>query len=168
MAATDLGKVGIVTKGAWSSSATYEVLDAVYYNGETYIAKQSVPANTLPTNTTYWQPALTATVQVGTISNPKSIYSGSIKKTGHVVELFAEIYPINTLDDEDTIGTLSDDFKPAYRRNMAFPVLNANGSDVAGHVQVRVGADGNIVLKKMPDMIAAGNGFLAISIIWIK
>lgn len=53
--ATDLGKVGIVMKGTWSNSATYEVLDAVSYSGATYIAKQNVPANTLPTNTTYWQ-----------------------------------------------------------------------------------------------------------------
>lgn len=56
MAATDLGKVGIVMKGTWSSSAAYEVLDAVSYNSGLYIAKQAVPANTLPTNTTYWQP----------------------------------------------------------------------------------------------------------------
>lgn len=56
--ATDLGKVGIVMKGTWSSSATYEVLDAVSYNGSLYIAKQAVPANTTPTNTTYWQTAL--------------------------------------------------------------------------------------------------------------
>ena len=56
--ATDIGKVGIVMKGAWNSSATYEVLDAVSYNNGTYIAKQDVPANTAPTNTTYWQVAL--------------------------------------------------------------------------------------------------------------
>lgn len=56
--ATDLGKVGIVMKGAWNSSATYEALDAVNYNGGTYIAKQAVPANTAPTNVTYWQIAL--------------------------------------------------------------------------------------------------------------
>lgn len=56
--ATDLGKVGIVMKGDWSSSATYEVLDAVSYNGGLYIAKQDVSANTAPTNTTYWQAAV--------------------------------------------------------------------------------------------------------------
>jgi hypothetical protein len=56
--ATDLGKVGIVMKGTWSNSTPYEVLDAVYYGDATYIAKQDVPANTLPTNTTYWQQAL--------------------------------------------------------------------------------------------------------------
>lgn len=56
--ATNVGRVGIVMKGAWSSSATYEVLDAVSYNNGLYIAKQAVPANTLPTNTTYWQKAI--------------------------------------------------------------------------------------------------------------
>lgn len=54
----DLGKVGIVTKGAYNPANTYETLDAVYYLGETYLAKQNVPANTAPTNTTYWQKAL--------------------------------------------------------------------------------------------------------------
>ena len=56
--ATDLGKVGMVTKGTWSNSTTYEVLDTVTYNGTLYVAKQAVPAGTLPTNTTYWQNAV--------------------------------------------------------------------------------------------------------------
>lgn len=56
--ATDLGKVGMRARGDWSSSATYEVMDVVSYNRGLYIAKQAVPANTLPTNTTYWQVAL--------------------------------------------------------------------------------------------------------------
>lgn len=67
--ATLIGKVGIVMKGNWSSSATYETLDAVYYNSNTYIAKQAVPANTLPTNTTYWQIALASPIQQPTIIN---------------------------------------------------------------------------------------------------
>ena len=56
--ATDLGKVGIVLKGAWSNTAAYEVLDAVSYSNGLYIAKQAVPAGTLPTNTNYWQVAV--------------------------------------------------------------------------------------------------------------
>ena len=56
--ATDLGKVGMRMRGDWSSSATYEVLDAVSYSGGLYVAKQAVPANTAPTNTTYWQAAI--------------------------------------------------------------------------------------------------------------
>ena len=77
MAATDLGKVGIVMKGAWSSSATYEELDAVYYNSNTYIAKQAVPANTDPTNTTYWQIALDSQVKPTIISETHEFTSSS-------------------------------------------------------------------------------------------
>ena len=53
--ATDLGKVGMRMRGTWDSSTAYEVLDAVSYTTGLYIAKQAVPAGTLPTNTTYWQ-----------------------------------------------------------------------------------------------------------------
>lgn len=67
--ATDLGKVGIVLKGSWNSAATYEVLDAVQYTNGLYIAKQAVPANTLPTNTTYWQLAT---------KTPKAKYSALV------------------------------------------------------------------------------------------
>lgn len=62
--ATDLGKVGIVLKGDYNSASAYEVLDAVTYNGGTYIAKQAVPANTPPTNTTYWQVGLNQRGQI--------------------------------------------------------------------------------------------------------
>lgn len=56
--ATDLGKVGMVMKGTWSNSATYEIMDVVGYNNGLYVAKTAVPAGTLPTNTTYWQMAI--------------------------------------------------------------------------------------------------------------
>ena len=62
--ATLVGKVGMVMKGNWSSSATYEVLDTVSYNGGLYTAKQNVPANTAPTNTTYWQAAASLKIKV--------------------------------------------------------------------------------------------------------
>lgn len=57
--ATDLGKVGMVTKGAWSNTTAYEALDVVTYNNGLYISKQDVPAGTLPTNTNFWQVAIT-------------------------------------------------------------------------------------------------------------
>lgn len=75
--ATLVGKVGIVMKGAWSSSTAYEVLDAVSYNNGLYIAKQAVPANTVPTNTTYWQLALSTGLRVemveGTLSDSQNV-----------------------------------------------------------------------------------------------
>lgn len=49
------GRVLIIPKGAWNTTDTYSMLDLVSYNGSSYVAKTSVPANTLPTNTSYWQ-----------------------------------------------------------------------------------------------------------------
>lgn len=77
MAATLVGKAGIVLKGAYSSASTYEIMDAVSYNNGLYIAKQAVPANTPPTNTTYWQAALDANVLIPNGYNHNGIYRGS-------------------------------------------------------------------------------------------
>lgn len=54
MATTILGKVACTPKGAWSSGASYEVLDIVSNAGSSYIAKQSVPAGTALSDTDYW------------------------------------------------------------------------------------------------------------------
>jgi hypothetical protein len=51
----DLGKIIPRIKGNYSSSTTYDVLDVVYYNGSSYICKQSGTRAKTPTNTTYWQ-----------------------------------------------------------------------------------------------------------------
>ena len=37
----DLGKIYPVYKGEWTSNTQYEVLDIVYHNGSSYIAKQN-------------------------------------------------------------------------------------------------------------------------------
>lgn len=74
MAATDLGKVGIVMKDEWDSTVPYEALDAVKYLGDLYIAKIDTPANTLPTNTDYWTLALTSTK--GTLGCEPGTFTG--------------------------------------------------------------------------------------------
>lgn len=113
--ATDLGKVGMRMRGDWSSSATYEVLDTVGYNGATYIAKQAVPANTLPTNTTYWQAAINnatvaETVDLSTIG---ATTTGSliIRKSGNVVSIF--FYTINASAVETLSAAIPEAFRPA-------------------------------------------------------
>lgn len=81
--ATDLGKVGIRMRGNWSNSATYEVLDAVTYNNALYIAKYSVPAGTLPTNTTYWQIAVMESLNPVAINISESVtVSSGLQYTG--------------------------------------------------------------------------------------
>lgn len=54
MALTNLGKVCITPKGAWSGSTAYEILDVVSSAGASYLAKTAVPAGTALSNTTYW------------------------------------------------------------------------------------------------------------------
>lgn len=52
----DLGKIIPRVKGNYSSSQQYEMLDIVYYQGSSYIAKSASKfSNKVPTNTTYWQ-----------------------------------------------------------------------------------------------------------------
>lgn len=53
MPTTNLGKVTIVSKGAYSASVTYEKLDVATYNGSSYIALKTTKGNA-PTNTSYW------------------------------------------------------------------------------------------------------------------
>ena len=52
--------------GAWNNTKTYEPLTIVEYGNSSYTSKKSVPAGTLPTNTSYW--ALTGNYN-GQISN---------------------------------------------------------------------------------------------------
>lgn len=87
--ATDLGKVGMRARGDWSSSVTYEVMDAVSYNNGLYIAKQNVPENTAPPNTTYWQVAFSneysgfdASVDLSPYSSASNQYT--IPKDGYI------------------------------------------------------------------------------------
>ena len=79
--ATLIGRVGIVDKGTWNSGSTYDTLDTITYNNSIYIAKQSTPAGTLPTNTTYWQLAMdSSSLQPKTMSSPVTI-GGESKTT---------------------------------------------------------------------------------------
>jgi hypothetical protein len=55
MSEIKIGRVRMGWKGTWNSTTTYVAQDAVYYNGETYVARQDVPVGTATTNSTYWQ-----------------------------------------------------------------------------------------------------------------
>lgn len=53
--AVDAGKVAVNPRGVFSSSATYERLDVVTYQSNTYVALQTTQGN-LPTDTSSWAP----------------------------------------------------------------------------------------------------------------
>jgi hypothetical protein len=51
---TQKGDKGIQVKGDWNETVTYELGDLVYYNGSGYVAKGSVAANVVPTDSENW------------------------------------------------------------------------------------------------------------------
>lgn len=55
MAELKIGRVRMGWKGTWDNLTAFVAQDAVYFDGETYVAKRDVPAGTETTNTTYWQ-----------------------------------------------------------------------------------------------------------------
>lgn len=63
------GRVLMIPKGEYNSATTYQMLDFVYYQGRSYVCKQTSTGN-VPTNTTYWQ-ALTgdASAEIQALTN---------------------------------------------------------------------------------------------------
>lgn len=55
MAILQIGRVRMGWKGTWSAATAYVSQDAVFYEGQTYVALQAVPASTVTTNAAYWQ-----------------------------------------------------------------------------------------------------------------
>ena len=55
MGETKIGRVRMGWKGTWDNATPYNSLDAVFHQGETYVARIDVPAGTAITNTTFWQ-----------------------------------------------------------------------------------------------------------------
>jgi len=55
MGVINIGRVRMGWKGTWDNATPYISQDAVYYLGDTYVARIDVPAGTAPPNTTFWQ-----------------------------------------------------------------------------------------------------------------
>ena len=52
---TNLGRVGLVLRGAYDASAAYSRMDVVSYQGSSYAALKATTGHD-PTDTSYWQP----------------------------------------------------------------------------------------------------------------
>lgn len=53
---TTAGRILIMPKGNWDSEKTYEMLDLVYHNGTSWLAKkESIGVEPTVNNTDYWQ-----------------------------------------------------------------------------------------------------------------
>ena len=91
MATIDIGKIKPVFKGAYNNSTAYVLDDIVYYNGSSYVAKQSTTGN-VPTNGTYWEVLASgsggiwdANLSIGSASQKLRVNSG-----GTALEFFTE------------------------------------------------------------------------------
>lgn len=72
------GRVLMIPKGTYSPTTTYDPLDAVKYEQNSYVCKQTSRGN-LPTNTTYWQPLTDVTAdEVPTEDSTNLVQSGGV------------------------------------------------------------------------------------------
>ena len=66
--------IGLASRGAYSSSATYYIDDVVTYSGTTYVCIANGTLNMVPTNASYWSvvtaPGPVAVANTGTGTNP--------------------------------------------------------------------------------------------------
>lgn len=103
MASTITAKIAPLPRGDYSSSATYDKLDVVAYNGATYMAIKSVPIGTAPTNTTYWQLLVSGDVADGTVTTVKlangAVTDAKLAQSGGVLSEVQQLNDIINLDN---------------------------------------------------------------------
>ena len=95
MATIDIGKIKPVFKGAYNNSTAYVLDDIVYYNGSSYVAKQSTTGN-VPTNGTYWEVLASG--------------SGGIWDSSLSIGSAGQVVKVNSGASALEFGTVSSDF----------------------------------------------------------
>lgn len=76
---TNAGRVLLIPRGDYNAATTYTMLDVVYYEGRSYVCKQTSTGN-LPTNTTYWQAMTEADADKMNVTNPTGTGSFSLNR----------------------------------------------------------------------------------------
>ena len=110
MATIDIGKIKPVFKGAYNNSTAYVLDDIVYYNGSSYVAKQSTTGN-VPTNGTYWEVLASgsggiwdSTLSIGTAGQIVKVNSGATALEFGTVS--SDYVKIKTVDITTSTATL--------------------------------------------------------------
>jgi hypothetical protein len=157
----DNGAVGIVNKGVYSSSNTYQINDIVSYNGSTYLCKINNTYNVVPTNTTYWQLlAQKGTDGTGTLTEASST-NGNIKINGNEVT----VYTLPT----DANGKISSSLLPAIAITDTFPASSEAAmlalTAQTGDICVRTDVTKSYILKGTdPTVLANWQELLATTV----
>lgn len=110
------GRVLLIFKGDYSALTTYTAMDCVFYNGSTYVCKQTSVGN-LPTDTTYWQIQCQGQL-AGNFYGTSSTASGTAEK---VVTIPSDEHFI--LQQGDVIGVVFTNENTANN-----PTLNVNST----------------------------------------
>jgi len=73
MASINLGRVGFVPRGTWSSDATYNPLDVVLYNGTSYVAKTTSTGLAPSTASAAWQELIQLSTAIVSAMNAMAV-----------------------------------------------------------------------------------------------
>lgn len=136
------GRVLMIPKGDYNAATTYEMLDFVYYQGRSYVCKQTSTGN-VPTNTTYWQ-ALTgdASAEIQALTNQLTDETKARAALGAHNILDVNLDKIKSWN---TTGTWSDNTYTVQGMTFDFEVDGKNNVTKITANRAQVGA-GNIFL----------------------
>ena len=168
--ATDVGKVGFRVRGDWSSASTYEVMDVVSYNNGLYVAKQNVPANTAPTNTTYWQTAVDGSTFYNiTNETSKITYAEGVSSTtgrtrvykfGKLVVMQLQLSCTVSTTNGMTIFTVDDSLKPVTMVVSSVVIQSTSNGAIYGFGNIWIPADSNEFKVALKNIDSNGNAFV--------
>lgn len=118
--AVSAGRILILPKGSYDSTTTYEFLDAVYYQGSTYICKKTA-LNVLPSNTEYWQIMAQGTASASVAGNYYAECDTSASTPAKVITVPATEYFVLQVGDIVNV-------KFTYTNTATNPTLNINNT----------------------------------------
>lgn len=118
--AVSAGRILILPKGSYDSTTTYEFLDAVYYQGSTYICKKTA-LNVLPSNTEYWQIMAQGTSSASVAGNYYAECDTSASTPAKVITVPATEYFVLQVGDIVNV-------KFTYTNTATNPTLNINNT----------------------------------------
>ena len=127
MATYNLGKFIMTPRGTYSSTATYNRLDFVLYQGSSYVCKSNNTLNVIPTNTTFWQLLAQAGQATMTESQKQEIISGILSQ-GVIID---PDYNTFTAEEKTKLAALTEPNTGTLtikRNNTTVGTFNANAS----------------------------------------
>ena len=121
-----LGKVGLVNKGDYSPSATYNILDFVYYDGSSYICLQNGTSAVTPNNEgLYWRYLAKGYIADTSVFCRKADMKTSLTTTYTAGQFAADAAALKTLNDKIKTYTASSPISISNENNISLAVSGA-------------------------------------------